>query len=265
MRPFAALVVWLMCPLSARAEEPAATPVEAVPPAAAPASDAPAAAPSAPAAAPSAPADASGPAIAAPAPAATTFVVAPVGVAPVEDDEPLPIPTMKIDRIPPRASYELGVQFGYVDVPYFRKTVGEWIGFGLRGAYGKNIGAHRVGVEGLFQVEGPFGVQTSFAIEPRFAWDYILGADRGLQLGASLGPSLGYHNQAIVGPSNNLVAVSIAPALAVRVGYSEQFSRVGRRFFVFAEPRLRYAPAGEAVDQPFSPGINVVIGSGRGI
>jgi hypothetical protein len=182
----------------------------------------------------------------------------------VVDSADLPIPTMKIDRIAPRYSYELALQMGYGDVAYYRKDLGPWIGMGIRGSWGKNLGAHRVGFEGIGSTEGAFGVYTTMVLEPRLIWDWIGSIDHGVQLGASLGPAFEYHNRAIVGPNNNEVALTVSPTAAFRVGYSEGWSRVGRRFFAFLEPRVRYSPAGESKDQPFSPGINLVIGSGRG-
>lgn len=227
----------------------------------------PATPPAAPAEAPAAPAEAPAtPSVVPPSPQLQTVpTTVPTVITTQETEEgALPIPTMHIDRIMPRSSYEFAVQFGYVDVGYFRQSVGLWTAFGLRGAWGHHFGPHRLGFEGVGEVEGPFGVYTTGVVEPRIAWDWVTGIDKGAQIGASLGPAIGYHSQAVVGPDNNLNAVTVSPTLAVRIGYSEGWSRVGRRFFIVAEPRLRYAPAGEGRDQPFSPGLNIAVGSGRG-
>lgn len=202
-------------------------------------------------------------------PATPPVTTAPLGSAPVlrdTEEGDLPIPTMHIDRVLPRFSYELAVQIGYGDVGYFRQTIGQWVSFGIRSAWGRNIGPHRIGVEGIVGLDGPFGTHTTIFAEPRLAWDFISGVDKGVQLGGSLGPSLAYRNVAVVGPENNLIAYTVSPTAAFRVGYSEGWSREGRRFFAFVEPRVRYELVGEAVDQgqPFSPGISIAVGSGRG-
>ncbi len=216
-----------------------------------------------------------------PAPVPATPPVPPIGPTPLDGPSPmdgsapvlrdteegdLPIPTMQIDRVLPRFSYELAVQAGYGDVGYFRQTVGQWISFGIRSAWGRNIGPHRLAVEGIIGLEGPFGTHTTILAEPRFAWDFITGVEKGAQLGASLGPSFAYRNVAVVGPENNLIAYTVSPTAAVRIGYSQGWSREGRRFFAFVEPRVRYELVGEAVDdgQPFSPGVVIAVGSGRG-
>ena len=51
---------------------------------------------------------------------------------------------------------------------------------------------------------------------------------------------------------------SVAPTLAVRLGYSEGWSRVSRRFFVVLEPKARWVRGGPELL------CSVVIGQGRG-
>jgi hypothetical protein len=71
-----------------------------------------------------------------------------------------------------------------------------------------------------------------------------------------------YHAKALVGQDET--AFTVAPTAAARIGWSQGWSRVGRRFFFALEPRVRYSPTGDSSNQPFSPQVNLVIGSGRG-
>jgi hypothetical protein len=185
-------------------------------------------------------------------------------VAVAQDDLPapppedaLPVPTLDIDRIPPRSSYEFAVQFSYGTVTYWRDYVPPWIGFGLRGGWGRNLGvsgAHRLGPSLTVVAEGPVGVHTSVAVEPHLAWDFV--GDKGLLLGAGVGPALMVHSRSdTVGGET---AFGVAPGAAVRLGWSQTFSRVGRRLFVFLEPKIRY------VDGAPNPLVAIAIGSGRG-
>lgn len=171
---------------------------------------------------------------------------------PPEDD--LPIPTLTIDRVPPNTSYEFAIQVSYGQVPYFEAEVPLWIGFGMRGGWGKNLGLHRVGVSGTFAAEGDIGVHTVLDLEPALAWDFVSG--RGLLLGAGAGPSFVYRQE------NSTIRAErgfeIGPSAAVRAGWSQTWSRVGRRIFVFLEPKFRYADG-----QPTTV-VALVVGSGGG-
>ena len=171
---------------------------------------------------------------------------------PPEDD--LPIPTLTIDRIPPNTSYEFAIQVSYGTVAYFREDVPPWVGFGVRGGWGKNFGVHRLGVAGTLAAEGDVGVHTQLSLEPAAAWDIV--ARPGFLLGASVGPAVVWtaENSTIEGQ----YSFELAPSLAARIGWSQTWSRVGRRLFVFAEPKVRFA-RGKA-----SPVVAVAIGSGGG-
>jgi hypothetical protein len=154
---------------------------------------------------------------------------------PPEDD--LPIPTLTIDRVPPNTSYEFAVQVTYGEVPYFEADVPLWIGFGMRGGWGKNFGLHRLGVSGTFSAEGDIGVHTVLDLEPALAWDFVSG--KGVLLGAGVGPSLAYRQE-----NSTIFAergFEIAPSAVVRAGWSQTWSRVGRRIFLFVEPKIRFA------------------------
>ena len=174
---------------------------------------------------------------------------------PIEDA--LPTPTLDIDRIPPRTSYEFAVQFSYGAVGYFRDEVPPWIGFGLRGGYGKNLGvqgAHRVGANLTGVAEGPIGVHTTLGLEPHAAWDFV--GEKGLSLGAGVGPAVLWHSRAStisVGTT-----MSVVPSAALRIGWSQTYSRVGRRLFLFVEPKARM------IEGRVSPVVAVAVGSGRG-
>ena len=171
-----------------------------------------------------------------------------------EEIDDLPIPSLKIDRVAPTVSYEFAAQFSFGEITYWRDFVPAWIGLGLRAGWGKNFGNHRLGIDGTLAAEGPFGVHTSVFLEPVGAWHYV--SNGGLLLGAGVGPALMYHvrNDTTI-PER---AVGIAPSVALRIGWSQTWTRVGRRVFVFLEPKLRY------VDNKPSPLVALAFGSGQG-
>jgi hypothetical protein len=171
---------------------------------------------------------------------------------PPEDD--LPIPTLTIDRVPPNTSYEFAVQVSYGEVPYFEAVVPLWIGFGMRAGWGKNLGLHRLGVSGSFTAEGDIGVHTVLDLEPAFAWDFV--SNKGILLGAGVGPSLVYRQE------NSTIftdrGFEVGPSAVARLGWSQTWSRVGRRIFVFLEPKLRFA------DGEPTTVVALAVGSGGG-
>jgi hypothetical protein len=165
-----------------------------------------------------------------------------------------PPPVVKLERIPPRTSYEMGVQMGFTSLPQFETDVSSWPGFGARFQWGKNIALHRIGVGSSFSIEGPAPKYFAIVIEPNFAWDFV--SESGLSLGASIGPSL-LLNSRLTYESSEWWP-TIAPTAAVRIGWSQSWSRMGRRVHVFAEPKIRII-GGQA-----APAAAIVIGSGRG-
>ena len=171
---------------------------------------------------------------------------------PAADD--LPIPTLTIDRIPPNTSYEFAVQVSYGHVAYFRDQVPPWVGFGFRGGWGKNFGTHRIGVSGTFTAEGDIGVHTQLAVEPALTWDFVSGG--GLLLGAGVGPAVAWTARSSTIDSE--YAFEVAPSAVVRLGWSQTWSRVGRRLFLFVEPKARMAGG------KLSPLVAVAVGSGGG-
>lgn len=172
---------------------------------------------------------------------------------PEEDD--LPIPTLEIERIPPSTSFEFGVQVSYGQVAYFRDQEPPWVGFGVRGGWGKNFSKHRLGAGLGVVVEGPVGIHTQVGLEPSVTWDFIAG--NGLLLGFGVGP-------AAIWTLNNDTVVpeygfNVSPTAVARIGGSQTWSRVGRRTFVFLEPKLRLVDG-----NTLSPLVALVVGSGQG-
>jgi hypothetical protein len=170
----------------------------------------------------------------------------------VADD--LPIPTLTLDRVPPNTSFEFAIQVSYGTVAYFRDSVPPWVGFGIRGGWGKNIGLHRFGVAGTVAAEGDIGVHTQLALEPVAAWDYV--SRYGLLLGAGVGPAVVYTAQTSTVETE--YGIDVAPSVSARIGWSQTWSRVGRRIFLFAEPKARLAMG------RISPVVAVAVGSGAG-
>ena len=173
-------------------------------------------------------------------------------------DPSLPIPTLKYDRPPPDFSYEFGVQAGYGVITFWRDEVAPWIGFGVRGGWGRNFPdtyKHRIGVNALLFVEGPLPVHMTAGIEPHLAWDYI--NDKGLALGAEVGPAVLYHSK-IENGTSTFSKPGFGASAAVRVGWSQTWSRIGRRLFVMVEPKVRY------IDGGFGPTASLIVGSGKG-
>jgi hypothetical protein len=166
----------------------------------------------------------------------------------------LPIPTLTIDRIPPSTSFEFAIQVSYGTVAYFRDQVPPWVGFGLRGGWGKNFGLHRLGVAGILSAEGDIGVHTQLSLEPMLAWDYV--SRGGVLLGAGVGPAGVYTSRNSTVETE--IGFEVAPAAAARIGWSQTWSRVGRRLFLFVEPKVRMA------EGRMSPVVAVAVGSGGG-
>jgi len=166
----------------------------------------------------------------------------------------LPVPTLDIERIPPATSYEFAAQVSYGSVAYFTDRVPNWVGFGFRGAWGKHFGKSRIGASGTATLEGDLTVHTLAVFEPAFVWDYV--SEGGLLLGAGVGPAFAFtdYNATVV----HEVGFEVAPSAAVRLGWSQTWTRVGRRLFVFAEPKVRMAQG------RMTPVVAVAVGSGAG-
>jgi len=90
-------------------------------------------------------------------------------------------------------------------------------------------------------------------LEPTARWDWV---KHGLALGASLGPAfMLHHAQRTV---TEVTDFTVGPMVAVRVGWSQPFSLIGRRLHVIVEPKMRL------IDGEFNPTISLQIGAGRG-
>ena len=171
-----------------------------------------------------------------------------------EDFEPPP-PVVQLQRIPPRFSYDLEVQIGLASMTQFIDyDVPVWPGFGVRGAWGKNFGLHRAGFGGTVSIEGPAPQFYSIGLEAFGAWHYV--SSKGLALGATLGPTVMLHNHLTRLGTDRWFA--LVPALGLQLGYSQTWSRVGRRVHVYLEPKLRWMANNPGVI------VSVVVGSGRG-
>lgn len=176
-------------------------------------------------------------------------------------DEEAPPPPVVLERIPPRFSYEFGVHASYGTIATFIDAVPfGWVGLGLRAGWGKNFGRNRIGPGLVLAFEGPIPIHWSFALEPQVQWDHV--TLKGFAVGASVAPSLLVNTGDNKGTTET--STHFAPALAFRIGYSETWSRVGRRFFIYLEPRLRYVVGAEDTRQALNPLVAIVIGSGRG-
>lgn len=164
------------------------------------------------------------------------------------------LPEVKLEQVPPEFSYDMGLQLGVADITYWREEVPPWVTMGFFMSWGYHVrGNDRFGPGLAVMVEGPVPLHYSASFEPTFRWDRIMGK---LAIGAAAGGALMFHSKSSeLGPQ---VAWTPAPVVAARVGYSQPWSRVTRRLFVVAEPKLRI------IDGQLNPGITIQIGSGTG-
>ncbi|MCB9679950.1 MAG: hypothetical protein H6733_00635 [Alphaproteobacteria bacterium] len=180
-------------------------------------------------------------------------VVPAVAHAQVLDDE-APPPPVVLRAIPPRFSWDFAFSASYGMLPQF-PTYPHWGGFGIRGGWGRHFDAHRVGAAVAVSFEGPVVVQWATNFEPQATWDYV--SPKGVYVGASAGVTLGL-NVDVGQTLKPRVWFDPGPMIAARIGYSQPWSMVARRFFVAVEPKLRYTA------QTFNVGGSIVIGIGRG-
>lgn len=186
----------------------------------------------------------------APEPESTSATAPPTTPAPVEEELEAPV----FRDIPPRFSWDVALSVSYGMMPQF-DTRG-WAGFGVRGQWGKNFGPHhRFGPTlGVF-FEGAIAVQWTNNFEPGLHWEFV--HEKKLWLGATLAVDLALHADR-AGTLNTKLAFEAAPVAAFRIGFSQPFSIVRRRFFVGLEPKIRVMGG-----QPQFVGA-IVIGSGAG-
>jgi len=193
---------------------------------------------------------------------ATALALTSSGWAAESSELPPPdLPEITLESVPPRFSYEFALGFGFHELTYWRDEVSTWMGLGVQGAWGRNLGAHRVGVGLSFVTEGPIPIHMTLALEPALRWDWV---NHGVQLGASVGPAVLLHHTSSTVLEETVLGV--APVAALRAGYSQGWSRVGRRLFVLIEPKVRFIqmPEDHEVSYRFNPSVALVVGSGRG-
>lgn len=157
--------------------------------------------------------------------------------------------------LPPSFSWDFQMGSGYTDVPALRQYSNASLGMGGRFGFGKHLDnpTHRLGGSLALSIDGPVPITFAFVVEPAAGWDAIF---RRVLVGAGAGVAMSYNmNNDLVGWDTSLTA---GPSFTVRLGYSEPWSRVGRRFHAFVEPRVRY------MSELWSPGVMLYVGSGVG-
>jgi hypothetical protein len=164
------------------------------------------------------------------------------------------LPEVELQRIPPRFSYDFGAQFGVADITYWRNEVPPWATMGLFGSWGYHPrGNDRFGPGFAAIIEGPVPLHATYSFEPTFRWDRVMGK---LGLGAAVGGAFQIH--AALRETNTEVHVGAAPVVAARIGWSQGWTRVGRRLFIVAEPKARY------VRGKLNTGVSLQIGTCSG-
>jgi hypothetical protein len=168
------------------------------------------------------------------------------------DDEGYDLPKVELKRIPPRFSWEAGAQLGFGEIGYWRNDIGWWGALGFQGAWGRNFGLHRIGLGVAIVIEGPAPIYMSLGLLPTVRWDWIHNS--GLYLGAGAGPTFYWHYS----QADKEHALRMSPSASFRIGWSQGWTRVGKRLFLAVEPKISWIRGG------ISPMFSLVIGSGRG-
>jgi hypothetical protein len=177
-----------------------------------------------------------------------------VALAAEEDKDEAPPPPVVLKHIPPRFSWNIALHPSYGMLPQFAEAP-TWMGLGVRGEWGKHFGSHRLGPGLAISLEGPLGVEWSTNFEPLAVWDYV--SPKGLWVGASGGVDL-ILNATLGGGSQVTTSFDLSPSAAVRLGFSQQWSMIARRFFFGVEGKFRYIDGTPAFIGA------IVIGSGMG-
>jgi len=185
-----------------------------------------------------------------------TLLSAPAAAQSVDDaaeEEQAPAAVV-LQHVPARFSVDGGIHVSYGFLPQF---VGNpaWVGFGGRVAWGRNWGDHRVGFNAQLALEGPIGIEWTNNLEVGVMWDWV--NPKGLYLAAGIGPAL-FVNAEQRDTSGYDVTVDPGAYAAMRIGWSQRFSLVARRFYVALEPKFRMIGARPAFVA------SIVFGSGRG-
>jgi hypothetical protein len=193
-------------------------------------------------------------------PAAPALAEDSVAEGSVADAPPAPIaeeappPAIVLRYVPANYAWDVGIHASYGQRVQFQ---GEppWLGIGARFGWGKMIGEHRVGLGFAFSAEGEPAVKWSNIFTPSFQWDYVTA--KGFMVGANVGPAL-LVNVELSGGYGYDTTLDGAPELAVRLGWSQRFSLIAKRFYVAVEPKLRIVDG-----KPEFVG-GIVLGSGKG-
>jgi hypothetical protein len=165
------------------------------------------------------------------------------------------LPEVELERIPPSYSYDIGIQIGAGDLTYWRDEVPVWATLGFFASWGAHYrGNDRFGPGLAFIAEGPIPLHASYSGELTFRWDRMLGEH--IAVGAAAGGALMVHTA--MRDFDTEVAVTPAPVVAARFGWAQNWTRVGRRLFVVAEPKARVI-AGRV-----NYGISIQVGSTSG-
>lgn len=165
-----------------------------------------------------------------------------------------------LENIPARRAWDIAAHASFGNMGYWADKSGPYIGFGVRGTYGWIFGGkNRIGPSLGVSIEGPIPIYTTIAFEPQLAWDR---ASDGFVIGASVGPSVLYHSSEATVHGER--AVSLAPMASVRVGYSKPFSRLGKRFFLVVEPKIRYIAGNDERTARPDAMVLLSVGSGQG-
>lgn len=164
------------------------------------------------------------------------------------------LPDVELIRVPPTYSYDFGVQIGVSEVSYWADEVPPWASLGFFFTWGVHLrGNDRIGPSVSLLAEGPVPLHGSYSLEPTVRWDRIMGK---LNVGASVGGAAMGH--AAMRQRSTDTGFTLSPVVAARVGWSEGWTRVGRRLFIVAEPKLRLI-SGEV-----DASLLLQIGSGHG-
>ena len=164
------------------------------------------------------------------------------------------LPEVELRAVPPVYCYDFGLQLGFADITYFRDEVKPWATYGFFFSWGWHPrGNDRIGPGIAAIVEGPFPLHYSMSIEPSFRWDRVMGK---LSVGAAVGPAFMLHSRLTELGTDRYFTP--APMIAGRIGWSEPWTRGGRRLFIVAEPKFRLI-AGDV-----NYGVSLQVGSGQG-
>ena len=158
-----------------------------------------------------------------------------------------------LGRIPPEISWDFGLQLTYGEIGYFRELTsyaGPTGGMGLQGSYGKHANDLRYGLKFGFTLEGPVPIYMSAIAEVLPSVDLIKGK---ALIGAAVGPAIALNSE-----QDGDITLRATGVMAVRMGYSQGWTKVGQRMFIVLEPRVRW------IDGRPSYSTNLIVGKGSG-